>query len=253
MKSFFMLLVCSMVFQACSSSHFVSSSSGDLTLAEFNELAGSQAARIVFLNDSTAEAQKVVAGSDSISWFDPTTRKQIHTATSSVKMITFADLTFRGAEYGLLIGASIGLISAVTAHDSHFYPSWFPPVCFGGLGLLVGWVVAPTSANRDNYHIGYSQLEDVSREISVSMSAANTDLIYLNNGSIVRGSVVEMLVEQSSSSKSMLHLRSFTIYSRMINLAFNGGDHLKHLTVRVQGGKEITFESSQILRIELTE
>lgn len=118
-----------------------------------------------------------------------------------------------GAGYGTLVGAAAGTLVGVATYQKPAGPTAFdfgPGVqAFGGAilggvaGFTIGGIVGAGSGGDDRYNLSEETtagkikiLGDLggegskARKIPVEKSAGRTDVLYLNDGSVIRGTIV---------------------------------------------------------------
>lgn len=261
MKSFLALMILAITHLGCSSSYFISSQQGELSsYSQFNTAAKEKKAAIVFQDDSSADAQEVLADPDSISWLPPTNNARMTVAMHKIKKVVFKNPLLgllEGAGIGLILGGAGGLVyegGGGGSQDGFLGDFGGLPTAIGaGAGLLIGTIVGGAFGHTYNYEFYWSQRSDSSKKIRIEKSPTRSDVLYLKNSRIIRGTITEILVEHPSIKTHVLYVKNGSINRRRVNEGIEKGTLLKRVTIRNIDGDNQTYDVSEIVRIEITD
>ena len=139
---------CAAFLIGCTSMSEVTSSNpeaGDLTTAEFNELAGGRTGVILFLEETRpSNATKIEASADSLFWTNDASQRKSRSLgdVNYVQIESGADGFWEGAKYGagIGIGLGVGLAGSVTSSSESAEARTMAPLAYIFYPAIVGIV-----------------------------------------------------------------------------------------------------------------
>ena len=200
---------------ACSSTHSLQSA---FTYDELNAMLKGEQATIVLKDGKEMYAQKVWIARDSVAWLDPRSGEESTLSVGQLKQIVMVRKShFLGGLEGLALGAmgGIGIGWLITSRRDYddgllLLNMIVQGGIWGGVGLIAGAIVG----HRTNYELDNIRIRGLS---------VKADLLYLKDGSIVRGTIIAEVSE---------------------------GESLVRITIRDVSGEARTYDASEIERIE---
>jgi hypothetical protein len=164
MKTIFWILLFSMIFNGCTSTHTIRYEK--LAYEILNEKLKEEKAEITFINNKVVDGEKIKIGLDSVSWVEPEVhRSGMKTYNNSVALtseVVKIDVTNRGQgvldgiKYGFLVGAAVGALAAIPLSQEQKLNGsekfgvgalLLIPICgLGGViyGIPVGFIIGAT-------------------------------------------------------------------------------------------------------------